>query len=308
MTELWFEPGLADKVGFWEGFEIPSGTEVHLISSQDDIDALPVDVECVFVELNDWKVVPTENTLAKYPDTKVIVKTDELGDMITFGGALGRGVDGFLVGEKGIAAHRSYLDGVDVVNSLPEDFEYIFNEGERLLDAVVTSVGVRQADVSVDRVCIDCADSFGEGEGLLIGPSPEMLFLVNSENLVNPYVDTRPWRVNAGVPSSYVLLFDGSFKYLSDLSCDDVLLAIDSEGNTRPITVNRLKIEDRAMTLIKAKYESVSSHIYLQTAETVRLGETAVTDLIPGAKVQVYLGGQIGTHFGKKIGGKVLYK
>jgi len=228
--------------------------------------------------------------------------------MITLGGALGRGVDGFLVSEKGIAASRLYSAGNDLISNLPEDFDYIFNDGERFLDAIVTSVGVRQADVSVDRVCIDCADSFREGEGLLIGPSPRMLFLVNSENLVNPYVDTRPWRVNAGVPSSYVLLFDCSFKYLSDLSCDDILLAIDSEGNTRPIAVNRLKIEDRAMTLIKAQYDELCSHIYLQTAETVRLGETAVTDLIPGAKVQVYLGGQIGTHFGKKIGGKVSYK
>jgi len=68
MTDLWLEPGLEYNVGIVLGED-----KVYSISSQDDIDALPVGVERVFVEFNDWKVVPTENVLAKYTVTKVFV-------------------------------------------------------------------------------------------------------------------------------------------------------------------------------------------------------------------------------------------
>ena len=48
------------------------------------------------------------------------------------------------------------------------------------------------------RVCVDMASLLVPGEGLLVGSFARALFLVHSECAESAYINSRPFRVNAG--------------------------------------------------------------------------------------------------------------
>lgn len=102
-----------------------------------------------------------------------------------------------------------------------------------------------------DRVCIDTTSLLKEDEGMIIGSTSSGGILVSSETHFLPYMDLRPFRVNAGALHSYVLAENNTTKYLSELKAGDKLLAVDSEGNTRVVAVGRVKMERRPLLLIK---------------------------------------------------------
>lgn len=56
----------------------------------------------------------------------------------------------------------------------------------------VTPVGM------ADRVCVDLASMLAPGEGMLVGSFSRALFLVHSECMESAYINSRPFRVNAG--------------------------------------------------------------------------------------------------------------
>jgi 3-dehydroquinate synthase II len=49
-----------------------------------------------------------------------------------------------------------------------------------------------------DRVCVDLASMLAPGEGMLVGSFSRALFLVHSECMESAYINSRPFRVNAG--------------------------------------------------------------------------------------------------------------
>jgi 3-dehydroquinate synthase II len=120
----------------------------------------------------------------------------------------------------------------------------------------------------------------------------------------NPHVEPRPFRVNAGPASSYILATPEKTRYLSELKAGDEVLAVDSEGNTRMTNICRIKIEWRPMIMLKAKSEGRNFTIILQNAETVRLvnkkGSTSVSEIKIGDKIlaRADTGGR---HFGIKV-------
>jgi hypothetical protein len=64
-----------------------------------------------------------------------------------------------------------------------------------LVHATVTRV----APVGMaDRVCVDVASMLAPGEGMLVGSFSRALFLVHSECMESAYINSRPFRVNAG--------------------------------------------------------------------------------------------------------------
>jgi hypothetical protein len=67
-----------------------------------------------------------------------------------------------------------------------------------------------------DRVCVDTCTLMTEGEGILVGDTSSVLFLVQAETLENPYVASRPFRINAGAVHGYTLTGTGT-KYLAEL-------------------------------------------------------------------------------------------
>ena len=166
-----------------------------------------------------------------------------------------------------------------------------------------------------DRYCLDFLSSFGVGEGLLVGSSAKAMFLVHSETIPSTFVPTRPFRVNAGSPHSYVLMGDGSTKYMAELKAGDSLLAVSASGMARNTVLGRIKIEQRPMLKIsgtqsKGGHQNANtSHIFMQQAETVRLlsdktTALSVTEITPNTTVMGWLG-HAARHVGLPVKGRL---
>ncbi|MHB8352334.1 MAG: 3-dehydroquinate synthase II, partial [Thermoplasmata archaeon] len=102
-----------------------------------------------------------------------------------------------------------------------------------------------------DRVLVDTTSLLGPEEGLLVGSSAALLFLVLSEAVGSRYTRPRPFRVNAGAAHSYVLLANGETRYLSELASGEAVLAVQREGPARAVRVGRLKIERRPLVRLE---------------------------------------------------------
>ena len=77
------------------------------------------------------------------------------------------------------------------------------------------------------RVCVDLCSLLAPGEGMLIGNFARAAFLVHSECTESRYINSRPFRVNAGpvspspappcIPPLHILLADSSPCHMSFL-------------------------------------------------------------------------------------------
>ncbi|MCW3977450.1 MAG: 3-dehydroquinate synthase II, partial [Candidatus Bathyarchaeota archaeon] len=142
------------------------------------------------------------------------------------------------------------------------------------------------------------------GEGILVGCQSSGLFLVQAEVHESPYVETRPFRVNAGPISLYTLSSPTRTRYLSELKAGDEVLIVDRKGKTRSTNVARIKIEWRPMLLVIAEYEGKRIKTIVQNAETIRLvtsqGSKSVVDLKPSDELLVHVV-EGGRHFGTLV-------
>jgi 3-dehydroquinate synthase II len=142
-----------------------------------------------------------------------------------------------------------------------------------------------------DRVLLDTTSLLRPSEGFAVGSQAATLFLVLSEAEGSRFSRPRPFRVNAGPAHSYVLMADGSTRYLSEVEPGEELLAIDESGTSRGVRLGRRKVERRPTVLIEANADGTPATVFLQEAETVRLsgpsGPIAVTSLSPGATIRV---------------------
>ncbi|GII66512.1 hypothetical protein Skr01_65970 [Sphaerisporangium krabiense] len=103
-----------------------------------------------------------------------------------------------------------------------------------------------------ERACVDTCTYFREDEGILVGSHSKGMILCVSETHPLPYMPTRPFRVNAGAIHSYTLSKDERTHYLSELKAGSKVLAVDVKGQTRMVTVGRVKIETRPLISIDA--------------------------------------------------------
>ncbi|HXW67236.1 MAG TPA: 3-dehydroquinate synthase II [Thermoplasmata archaeon] len=140
-----------------------------------------------------------------------------------------------------------------------------------------------------DRVIVDTTSLLRPAEGLLVGSAAAFLFHIASEAVGSQFSRPRPFRVNAGAAHSYVLMADGSTRYLSELGAGDAVLVAEPTGSNRSVRVGRIKIERRPFVVVHADDAGTDRTVFLQEAETVRLstesGRIATTDLRAGAVV-----------------------
>jgi 3-dehydroquinate synthase II len=155
------------------------------------------------------------------------------------------------------------------------------------------------------RVCVDTCDLMTPGEGMLVGSQSAGLFLVEAEVNENPYVASRPFRVNAGSLSMYTLGDLQTTRYLQEFKSGDEVIIVNREGKTRKANVGRIKIEIRPLILIEAQIEDRIVKTILQNAETIRVvtseGSKPVTELESGEEVIVHLAAKGGRHFGVNV-------
>jgi len=178
------------------------------------------------------------------------------------------------------------------------------NENLSLVEAEIESV--EELGIG-DRVIVDTASILAPGQGMLVGDSSSAMFLVYNENVENPYVNARPFRVNAGGAHAYIRMPGDKTSYLGDLENGKKALAVDIKGNTEQVIIGRIKIEKRPMLMVRAKVGKRKVSLVMQNAETIRLTKPdgdyiSVTRLKKGDKVLSFLQEEgVGRHFGQKL-------
>ncbi|HEC98832.1 MAG TPA: 3-dehydroquinate synthase II [Proteobacteria bacterium] len=243
----------------------------------------------VVAKTTDWTVIPLENLVAQ--TNNVLVEVANLEEARTALGVLEKGVDGVVINVSEPAALKKILTSLRETGG-----ETPLTIGEVVF---IKTLGMG------DRVCIDTCTQMGKGEGMLIGNTSQALFLVHAESVENPYVATRPFRVNAGPVHAYVRVPGGKTRYLSELKSGDEVLMVNSQGKSGPVVVGRVKIEKRPLVLIEARAEGKVFSTILQNAETIRLtrpdGEpVSIVSLKEGDQVLMSIEAG-GRHFGYHI-------
>jgi len=257
-------------------------------------------VDYIVVECPDWKVIPLENLIAKvHGKTKLLAVVSDMQEAKTALETLELGVDG-------IVADKSNIDEILKINEAIKDtktrtIEVESAETITLLPAKVIEVRPLSSGA---RVCIDTCDLMKEGEGILVGCQSNGLFLVEAEVHETPFVAPRPFRVNAGSISLYVLAPGGKTRYLSELKAGDEVLIIDRNGRQRITNVGRVKIEWRPLLMIEAECQGKMVKTILQNAETIRVvtedGSKSVKDLAADDMVLIRFE-EGGRHFGTLV-------
>ncbi|MBP2134106.1 3-dehydroquinate synthase II [Methanomicrobium sp. W14] len=250
----------------------------------------------VIVRTTDWTVIPLENLVAQ--SDKIIAGVSDENEAAMAIGVLEKGVFGIVLKNKDPAVIKKVS-------------EMVRGSGIKLQLSSFTIKSVTPAGMG-DRVCVDTCSLMKDGEGMMVGNTSSSFLLVHAETLENPYVAPRPFRVNAGAVHAYALMADGKTSYLSELKAGDRVLIAGSSGNTREVTVGRVKIESRPLLLVEAESGDSRLSLVLQNAETIRLvGEdkkaVSVVDIKPGDKVlgRIESGGR---HFGHSVEETILEK
>jgi len=248
----------------------------------------PADVVLI-LQMKDWTIIPLENILAQRENVMVEVSSAEQARTVIE--TLEKGADGVVLDTNDI---NEIKRTVAMVHAALPHIE--------LASAEVTSTEVVGMG---DRVCVDTCSNMVPGEGMLVGNASTGFFLVQAECVENPYVETRPFRVNAGPVHAYLLVPGGKTKYLSELRVGEEVMVVHHEGRARPAYVGRSKVERRPLMLVKAAVEGREISTMVQNAETIRLVQpggdsVSVASIKPGTKLLVHLG-EAGRHFGMKI-------
>ncbi len=243
----------------------------------------------VVVTGSDWTIIPLENLLSRTNNLLVVVDNLKQGE--TALGILEKGVDGVVVNNPDPDTVRHI---VRLLKSESETLELLSARVKR-----IEPLGMG------DRVCVDTCTSMILGEGMLVGTSSQALFLIHSETVENPFVNTRPFRVNAGPVYAYIRMANGQTKYLSEVKSGDRVLIVNSEGKSYPAVVGRAKIEKRPLAIVEAEEKGETISVILQNAETICLTDPSgraisLVDLKEGSEVLVYRE-KTGRHFGVPV-------
>jgi 3-amino-4-hydroxybenzoic acid synthase len=120
------------------------------------------------------------------------------------------------------------------------------------------------------RGCIDTASLFAPDEGMLVGSTSHGGILICAEVHYLPYMNLRPFRVNAGAVHSYVY-GPTNTDYLTDLQAGCPVWAVSSSGLMRRVPVGRIKTEVRPLRLVSADANGASVNVMLQDDWHVRV-------------------------------------
>ena len=243
----------------------------------------------VVVETTDWTVIPLENLIAQREEIYAVVKNSQEAQVALQ--TLEKGV-------KGVVLKTKDINEIKKIGNTVSEYE----ETLHLIPVKITKILPLGLG---DRVCVDTISILNRGEGMLVGNSSGGMFLVHAETEENPYVASRPFRVNAGAVHMYIRVPENKTKYLCELKAGDRVMVYNYKGQGRVTYVGRAKVERRPMLLIEGRYENKKLSCILQNAETIRLTKPdgtpiSVAELKEGDEVLGYVE-EAGRHFGIKV-------
>jgi 3-dehydroquinate synthase II len=258
--------------------------------------ALLGSVDWVVVECKDWTMIPFENIIsdAHHTPTKIAAIIEQAEKIPGVAFALDIGVDALVLANDDIELwHSGCIARAQRAEMMAMTEQQINNSGDGEISDLKSqkdccscnegnsSPAIELEIVEIEsietghvgeRICIDFIGLLNIGEGVITGSSSKMMGLIHGETIESEFVPTRPFRVNAGPVHAYILMADGKTKYLCELKSGDSLKVIDFHGNTRELTVGRIKIETRPLILFRLLHQNTfRSTVFVQQAETVRL-------------------------------------
>jgi len=268
-------------------------------------------IDLLIVTAKDWKIIPFENLIAELhkKDTELIAQVETVEEAELMLKTLEIGVDGILF--KPDNANQI----IELKSLLGTSFK---------IDLVEAKIKSIQKISESDRVCVDTTSLLHPGEGMLIGSTAMGFALVHAEVFETQFVASRPFRVNAGDVSAYILVPQEDpesleiyrTKYLSELKGGQKVLIVNKEGEARVVSVGRVKIETRPMLRFEMEAQKNGKQIPIncicQNAETIRLVDSegiakSVVDLGVEDKILVHIGPGA-THFGTAIKESIIEK
>jgi 3-dehydroquinate synthase II len=278
--------------------KIKSGSEIVRICIEDKatedliVKAAELGARYLIISCANWRVIPLENLIARIKGkSKLIAEVTNAEEAKVAVDTLELGTNGVLLRTSDPEELKKTIAAVkpDALN----------------LDMAVAKIIATKPISNGARVCVDTCDMMSVGEGMLVGSQSAGLFLVEAEVHENPYVASRPFRVNAGSLSMYTLGNLETTRYLQEFKAGDEVVVVNREGKTRKTNVGRIKIEIRPLILVEAQVNGKIIKTILQNAETIRVvtpkDSKPVTDLKPGDEVVVHLAVKGGRHFGISV-------
>jgi len=249
-------------------------------------------LDFVIVEVDDWKVIPLENIIAKLHgvSTRILAVAETPAEVRKMFSILDVGVDGVIFATSSISHVR----------------EIMLRMGAKKFEMTPATITEIREVGDGERVCVDTSSMLKRGEGMLVGNRSNFMFLVHNESVGSSFTSPRPFRVNAGAVHCYTPAPDGTTKYLSEMESGSEVLILTGDGGARRAVVGRSKIERRPMLLISATANDETGGIMAQDAETIRFvrpdGElVSVTHLKEGDTVLVHAREAAGRHFGMEV-------
>ena len=278
--------------------KIKSGSEIVRICIEDKatedliVKAAELGARYLIISCANWRVIPLENLIARIKGkSKLIAEVTNAEEAKV-------AVDTLELGTNGVLLRTS--DPEELKRTIAAVKPDALN-----LDMAVAKIIATKPISNGARVCVDTCDMMSVGEGMLVGSQSAGLFLVEAEVHENPYVASRPFRVNAGSLSMYTLGNLETTRYLQEFKAGDEVVVVNREGKTRKTNVGRIKIEIRPLILVEAQVNGKIIKTILQNAETIRVvtpkDSKPVTDLKPGDEVVVHLAAKGGRHFGISV-------
>lgn len=264
--------------------------EIEIREKADELKAASLSTEKkIIVRTGDWTIIPLENLVAQ--SGGIIAHVESAEEARTALQVLEKGVGGVVLKTSDPREIKN------VAALVKEEGQFHKLDVAKISEVRVLGMG--------DRVCVDTCTGMSIGEGMLVGNSSSAMFLVHSESVENPYVEARPFRVNAGAIHAYTIATGGRTKYLSELESGDNVLITCFNGESRPAIVGRVKVERRPMMLVRASCKGKEVSLILQNAETIRLvkpdGEPlSVARLKKGDEILCHFS-EGGRHFGMKV-------
>ncbi|NYZ79032.1 3-dehydroquinate synthase II [Candidatus Micrarchaeota archaeon] len=255
---------------------------VETAKDEEKVTNLAKNSKRVFVKCTDWKVIPLENLITKTRGkAELISVVSSAAEAKLALEVMELGVDGVLLETDSAAELQKFSKMLE---------EHESKERIELEEATVTKV---QPIRTGARACLDTCMLMKEGQGMLLGSSSQGIALVQAEVVENKLASTRPFRVNAGAVSLYVMVPKNRTNYLEEMKAGNEVIVADREGNKVVTNVARSKVEIRPLVLVEAASKNGSVvKVILQNAETVRLvtaeGSKAVTELAVGDKIMAH--------------------
>ena len=250
------------------------------------------------VSFKDPTNIPLELVIASLQNSATVLlkemkPKDEVQDAVVSLGVMEVGSDGLVFTPKNHEQLTQFMESIEKLTSSPIDIE----EG-RIIKATPLGLGTRS--------CIDTTTLFSETEGMLVGSTSSGGLLCCAEVFFLPYMELRPFRVNAGSVHSYVFNLNDKTDYMSELRAGSPLMIVDANGKTRRTFVGRIKTEVRPLRLIEAEFSGGRRvNVIMQDDWHVRIfsGRALplnITELRPGQEVLGHAT-EAGRHVGIRV-------